>query len=268
MAKTRIDSVSGGSGNGADLLVPDRFQDPVTAYGYQRIVFEQVASGARPRTISVTASARHVGVTRKDTLRSGFDEAVRASNEEGYPVMVRGSGGGATAADEGTFGFSIVRPAGDGEIRRDIRGRYDEAADLVLGAFSRLGVESEVGEVRDEFCPGDHSVRVGGWEKGMKIVGIAQRITRRATSVGGIVLVHGEEELAKVLEKVYRAMKLPFRTGSVGSLHRAGVHVGVEEVVEAFAAEAMVRYGAKRTLVDAETLETARQTGEQHLISR
>ncbi len=268
MAKTRIDTVSGESGNGAELLVPGRFGDPVTAYGYQRIVFEQVASGIRPMTVSITASARHVGVTRRDTLRSGFGEAVRASNEEGYPVMVRGSGGGATAADEGTFGFSIVRPGGEGEIRRDIRDRYDEAAGLVLGAFSRLGVESEVGEVRDEFCPGDHSIRVGGWESGMKIVGIAQRITRRATSVGGIVLVHGEEELAKVLEKVYRAMDLPFRTGSVGSLRRAGINIGVEEVVEAFAAEAEARYGATRTAVGEETLKTARQTGEQHLISR
>lgn len=250
------------SGNGVELLVPGRFEDPVTAYGYQRMVFEQVASGARPTTISVTSSARHVGVTRRDTFRPGFDAAVRASNEDGYPVMVRGSGGGATAADEGTFGFSIVRPAGNGEIRRDIRDRYDEAADLVLGAFSRLGIESEVGEVRDEFCPGDHSVRVGGWEEGMKVVGMAQRITRRATSVGGIVLVHGEEELAKV----YRAMDLPFRTGSVGSLRRAGVDVGVEEAIEAFAAEAMVRYGAGRTDVDEGTLEAAREAGTQYLI--
>ncbi|CAN5573036.1 biotin/lipoate A/B protein ligase family protein [soil metagenome] len=255
------------SGVGAELLVPARFEDPVTAYGYQRMVFEQVASGARPTTISVTASARHVGVTRRDTHRPGFDEAVRVSNEEGYPVMVRGSGGGATAADKGTFGFSIVRPAGDGGIRQDIRDRYDEAAALVLGAFSRLGIEAEVGEVREEFCPGDHSVRVGGWGQGMKVVGIAQRITRRATSVGGIVLVHGEEELAKVLEKVYRAMELPFRTGSVGSLHRAGLEAGVEEVIEAFAEEAEARYGAKRVTVDSETLEAARRTGGQHLIS-
>lgn len=256
------------SGFEAELLVPDRFEDPVTAYGYQRMVFEQVASGARPTTISITASARHVGVTRRDTRRPGFDEAVRASNEEGYPVMVRGSGGGATAAAEGTFGFSIVRPAGEDEIHRSISDRYDEAAALVLGAFSRLGLEAEVGEVQSEFCPGDHSIRVGGWEEGMKLVGIAQRITRRATSVGGIVLVHGEEELAKVLEKVYRAMQLPFRSGSVGSLRQAGVDAGVEGVIEAFAEEAEGRYGAQRVGLDEGMLEAARRTGGQHRISR
>ncbi|MGF1473208.1 MAG: biotin/lipoate A/B protein ligase family protein [Rubrobacteraceae bacterium] len=262
------DRVSGDLDGPAELLVPRRFQDPVAAYGYQRTVFEQVASGARSLTISITPSTRHVGVTRRDTRRPGFEEAVRASNEAGYPVMVRGSGGGATAADEGTFGFSIVRPAGESEIRRGINDRYDEAAALVIGGLSRIGVEAEVGEVRAEFCPGDHSIRVGSWERGMKLVGIAQRLTRRATSVGGIVLVHGEEGLASILERIYGAMELPFRAGSVGSLRKAGVEAGVDEVIEAFAAEAETRYGARRTAVDEATLAAARRTGSQHLISR
>src|ERR671916_299377 len=204
-----------------DLLLPGRFANPGTAYAYGRTMFEEVAAGLRPATVSITPSARHVGVTRRDTHRTGFGEAVRGAYEEGYPVLVRGAGGGAIAAHQGTFGFSIVRPGED--ARRGIMERYDEAAALVLGAFSRLGIEeAEVGEVRDEFCPGDHSIRVGDFERGMKVVGIAQRVTRRATSVGGIVLVDGEEELAQVLERVYGVMRLPFRRESVGSLHAAG----------------------------------------------
>jgi len=166
------------------LLLPGRFEDSATAYGYVRTIFDQVAGGSRPATVSITPSTRHVGVTRRDTFRPGFRDAVRAAGEMGYPVLVRSSGGGATAADRGTFGFSIIRPADEKESGRGIRERYDEAAALVLGAFSRLGVMAEVGEVRDEFCPGDHSIRVGDGEGGMKIVGIAQRITRQATSVG------------------------------------------------------------------------------------
>src|SRR5215207_1699377 len=167
-----------------ELLLPGRFDDSATAYGYVRTIFDQVAGGSRPATVSITPSTRHVGVTRRDTFRPGFRDAVRAAGEMGYPVLVRSSGGGATAADRGTFGFSIIRPADEKESGRGIRERYDEAAALVLGAFSRLGVMAEVGEVRDEFCPGDHSIRVGDGEGGTKIVGIAQRITRQATSVG------------------------------------------------------------------------------------
>lgn len=236
-------------------------------YAYGRAVFEAVASGERPPTASIAPSARHVGVTRRDTHRPGFDEAVRAANEEGYPVLVRGAGGGATAAGPGTLGFSLIRPARPEERWKGTGERYDEAAALVLGAFSRLGFrEAEVGEVRDEFCPGDHSIRVGGFADGMKLCGIAQRVTRRATSVGGIVLVHGEEDLARVLGPVYGAMSLPFRAGSVGSLRRAGCEVEVEDVVLALAREAEARYGANPVPLDEGMLELARAGREEFLV--
>lgn len=248
-----------------DLLLPGRFADPVTASGYFRAVFDQVATGKRPATVSITPSTCHVGVTRRDTLRPGFRNAVQAANEEGYPVLVRSSGGGATAADTGTFGFSIIRPSGE-EIGRGIPERYDEAAALVLGAFSRVGLrDAEVGEVKDEFCPGDHSIRVGGWEDGMKLCGIAQRVTRRATSVGGIVLVEGEEELARILARFYGVLGLPFRSDSVGSARRAGNETPVEAFIEAFAAEAEDRYGARRVPLDDETVALAVRNGSAHL---
>ena len=248
-----------------ELLTPDRFHDPAIAYSYQRIIFEQVAAGERPPTVSITPSSRHVGVTRKDTLRQGFDRAVQEAGEEGYPVLVRSSGGGATAAGPGTFGFSVIRPSED--VRRGIKERYDEAASLVLGAFLRLGIDAaEVGEVRDEFCPGDHSIRVGSFESGMKLVGIAQRITRRATSVGGIVLVWGESELTRVLGRVYTALNLSFRPGSVGSLRRIGSKMGVEEVIGALAEEAKLRYGATPVLLDERTQDLARTSCAKYLV--
>lgn len=250
-----------------EIITPDRFESAATAYGYQRVVFEQVAAGVRPATVSITPSTRHVGVTRRDTLRPGFPELVRVSREENYPVLVRSAGGGATVAARGTFGFSVIRPCENGEARRDVRERYDEAAALVLGAFARLGLRgAAVGEVRDEFCPGDHSIRVGGWEDGTKIVGIAQRVTRRATSVGGIVLVEGEHELSRILARVYGALMLPFRPEGVGSLRRAGIGAGVIEAIQAFAEEAAARYGAVRVALDAETMRLAKEGGTAHLV--
>lgn len=249
-----------------DLLTPGRFDDPRIQYGYVGALFDQVASGERPATVSILPSSRHVGVTRRDTRRSGFERAVRVANDEGYPVFVRGSGGGATAADSGAFGFSIVRPAGE-DGSRSVGERYDEAASLVLGALGRLGLRAEVGEVRSEFCPGDHSIRLGGYENGMKLVGIAQRLTRRATSVGGLVLVSGEERLARVLDLVYSALDLPFRPESVGSLYRAGVTSDAQEAIAAFAEEARLRYGALSVPLDGPTLDLARSTGDRFLVS-
>ena len=246
--------------------MPDGFESATTAYGYTRTIFEEVASSRRPAVFSISPSVRHVGVTKKDTHRPGFGEAVRPANAEGYPVLVRGAGGGAIAAGAGTFGFSIIRPAGRENPRGGIGRRYDEAVSLALAALLRLGVRAEVGEVRDEFCPGDRSLRVGGFEGGMKLVGIAQRVTRWAASVGGIVLVSGEGELARVLELFYGAMGLPFRPGSVGSLRRAGSEATVREAMDAFAEEAIHRYGAEPTPLDGHTLKKARWLGSEALV--
>ena len=249
-----------------ELLMPDGFEDPAVGYGYGAAVFEQVASGERPAVFSISPSTRHVGVTRRDTHRPGFDEAVQAANQEGYPVLVRGAGGGAIVGGPGTFGFSIIRPPREGEdLRLGIRERYDEAASIALAAFARLGVRAEVGEVSEEFCPGDQSVRVGDFDNGMKLSGIAGRVTRRAASVGGIVLVSGEEELARILGLVYGAMGLPFRPASVGSLQRAGSAATLEEAMEAFAVEAEERYGAKRVPLDERTRKIACERGEEYL---
>jgi octanoyl-[GcvH]:protein N-octanoyltransferase len=148
-----------------DLLLPGRFEGPGTAYAYGRTLFEEVAAGLRPATVSITPSACHVGVTRRDTHREGFGEAVRGAQEEGYRVLVRSAGGGAIAAHHGTFGFSIVRPAED--ARRGIKERYDEAAALVLGAFS--------GALRRGRRPGARSLlaprrRGGGGRRGPRRV--------------------------------------------------------------------------------------------------
>ena len=251
-----------------EILMPEGFEDPAIGYGYTSVVFEQVASGERSGVFSISPSTRHVGMTRRDTHRPGFEEAVRAAKREGYPVLVRGAGGGAIAGGPGTFGFSIIRPPREGEdLRLGIRERYDEAASIALAAFARLGVRAEVGEVSEEFCPGDQSVRVGGFENGMKLSGIAGRVTRRAASVGGIVLVSGEEELARILGLVYGAMDLPFRPASVGSLRRAGSTAGLREAMEAFAAEAKERYGATRISLDEQTRRIAHRTGRDALVA-
>lgn len=239
-----------------ELIVNQRPADLLEGFAVVRTLHDQVAAGERPDTMVITPSVRHVAFTRRDTRRRGYDEAVGIARGQGWPAVVRGAGGGTIAAHDGTFGFSVVRGAHD--VAGDASARYDDAADLVLGAFGRLGVAAEAGEVAAEFCPGDHSIRVGGHAQGMKLVGIAQRVARTSTSVGGIVLVHGEAELAAILGPVYTAMGLPLRPGAVGSLRRAGSGATVAETVTALAEQAGRRYAAIPVPLDPATLALAR----------
>src|ERR687884_347162 len=96
-----------------ELVMPDEFESATTAYGYTRTIFEEVASGRRPAVFSISPSVRHVGVTKKDTHRPGFGEAVRLAHGEGYPVALRGAGGGAIAAGGGDLRL-LHHPPGRG----------------------------------------------------------------------------------------------------------------------------------------------------------
>jgi lipoate-protein ligase A len=167
----------------------------------------------------------------------------------GYPVVVRNSGGGAVAANEGALSFSLTAQVE--EMRSGLYERYDALAALIVLALARLGVGAEPGEVAGEFCPGAYSVRTGGPE-GTKVAGLAQRVTRRAARVEALVIVERTAELRRVLAAFYGALGLPFRPESVGDLP-----AGVGEVIGALSAAVAERYGGEEGRVDEELLAKA-----------
>src|SRR5215212_10765513 len=160
-----------------EVLVAQGLARPEDGFGLQQAVLEEVAAKARGPTALLWTSSRYVGATHPETRLSDFDEAARLAEEAGFPVLIRNSGGGAVAANEGSISLSLTLPVED--LRHGLYERYTEGADLVAAALRRVGVEAEAGEVEGEFCPGAYSVRSGG-PRGVKHAGLAQRVTRRA----------------------------------------------------------------------------------------
>jgi lipoate-protein ligase A len=232
-------------------LVAQGLEEPELGFGLQQAVLEEVVSRSRGPTALLWTSAPYVAATRPETRLPGFGEAVRLAEGMGYPVLVRNSGGGAVAANEGALSFSLTAPVE--EMRSGLYERYDVLAGLIVSSLERLGVRAEPGEVTGEFCPGAYSVRTGGPE-GTKVAGLAQRVTRRAARVEALVLVERTAELRPVLSAFYGALGLPFRPESVGDLP-----VGVDEVIQALSAVVAERYGAEEGRVDGDLLAAARE---------
>jgi len=230
-------------------LNPEHQQDPEGGFGLQQAVLEEVASSERGPTALIWTSSRYVGVTRPEMRLAGFDKAVEAAMASGFPVLVRNSGGGAVAANEGSISFSLTFPVED--LRHGLYERYVEGVDLVAAAIRRIGVMAEGGEVEGEFCPGAHSVRSGG-SRGIKHAGLAQRVTRRAARVEALILVSNTAELVGVLERFYAALGLPFRRESIGDLP-----TDVPWMIEALAAEVRERYGGEEVAVGENLLAKA-----------
>ena len=216
---------------------------------------EEVGAGERGSTALVWTSTPYIGATRRETRLPGFGRAVAAAEEERFPVLVRNSGGGAVAANEGSISFSLTHPVW--EMGQGLYERYEEGVDLVSSALRRVGVDAEGGEVEGEFCPGAYSVRSGGG-RGIKHAGLAQRVRRRAARLEALILASNTQGLVRVLERFHGALGLSFRTGSIGDTGAT-----VTQVVDALSEEVRTRYGAKEGRIGTNTWERARsQKGE------
>lgn len=233
------------------ILIVQDLTYPEDGFGLQQAVLEEVAAGARTPTALLWTSSRYVGATHPETRLSGFDTAARLAWEAGFPVLIRNSGGGAVAANEGSISFSLTFPVED--LRHGLYERYTEGADLIVAAMSKLYVSAEAGEVEGEFCPGAYSVRSGGY-LGTKIAGLAQRVTRRAARMEALILVTKTGELKRVLRCFYSALGLPFRPESLADLPGTDV----PQVIEALSMTVRERYGAREVKPSEDTLLRAR----------
>ena len=234
-----------------EILIPPPLKDPETGFGLQQTILDEVASGTRGPTCLMWSSTPYVAATRLETRLPGFAAATRTAESSGFPVLVRNSGGGAVAANEGSVSFSLTLPVED--LRHGLYERYATGVDLISVALGRLGVAAEGGTVAGEFCPGDYSVRSGGLN-GVKHAGLAQRVTRRAARLEALILVERTSELLEVLTLFHAALGLPFRAGSVADLPAT-----VDEAVAALSAGVTDRYGATAGHISADTLERARE---------
>ncbi|CAN5722650.1 hypothetical protein BH24ACT22_BH24ACT22_05020 [soil metagenome] len=232
-----------------EILAAGYLDNPEDGFGLQQVLMQDMASVLRGPTALTWSSSRYIAPTRRETRLPGFGRASRIAEDLGYPVLVRNSGGGIVAANEGSISFSLTFPVQD--LRHGLYERYSDGLALISSALRNLGVPAEAGEVAGEFCPGAYSVRSGG-KRGVKHAGLAQRVKRLSARLEALILVSDTEGLIPVLESLHGSLDLPFRRDSV-----ADMNASVPQVIEALTQEVRTRYNSVNTSVDRETLERA-----------
>jgi lipoate-protein ligase A len=143
-------------------------------------------------------------VTRTEARLSRFAQAAEALRARGWPVLVRGSGGGACPLGAGTVQCALVRvlPSGTSSIEH----MYGAMAAWIRRPLARLGIATSVGSVPGAFCPGNHEIVAGR----KKIAGIAQHWrtgsagSHLAIATASINVEHDPESLAAVVNQFYR----------------------------------------------------------------
>lgn len=153
-----------------------------------------------------------VAFSRRESLMPSFAAAEMAARDHGFASVIRLAGGRAVAYDKTCLVIDLITPT-DRRIANDLV--FDVAAECVRMVLMDLGVDARVGPVPREYCAGAHSVNARGV---VKLVGIAQRVTRGARLVAASIALGPGLELSAVLSDVYAAMSLDWDPSTFGTL--------------------------------------------------
>ncbi len=144
------------------------FEDFTTA-GLGLLRQEQLAgeiSGSHPRLL-LWRAPRALVVGRSDTRLPDFADAVDRLAAEGWPVVVRRSGGSACPVSEGTLQIALARTVFAGMTIDDA---YMELANMILTALESYGLRAAIQSTTSGFCPGRYDISVNG----QKLAGLSQ----------------------------------------------------------------------------------------------
>jgi lipoate-protein ligase A len=195
---------------------PSDAETPADEHASVRHAFKTTREDGE-RRVRVWRPSPQVAFGRRDTVSSSYDKARGVASDAGYATTVRNVGGRAVVHAGETVAFAVAAPVEDPRV--GLRDRYEDAVCATREALESAGVETWCGEPEPSFCPGEASLRTDGG----KVAGIAQRVTREAALVSGVVTVGNVGETARLLSSVYGALGVPFDPSTVAGVGERGV---------------------------------------------
>ena len=180
-----------------------------------------------PARIRAYRPAPTVAFSRRESLMPEFTAAAAAARDLGFDPVIRLAGGRAVAYDETCLIVDLIAPV---ELYNNHIAAFDTSAGCVRDVLRDLGVDARVGPVVGEYCAGDHSVNARG---AVKVVGIAQRVSRRVRLITACIVLDAPERLRPVVTAVYAAMTLDWVPATLGSVRDEGVPGTPDEIAHA-----------------------------------
>lgn len=194
-----------------------------------RAILQQVSDGDLPETLQIGTPHRVVAFGKHDSVTTGFDDAVNIAVDMGFDPTIRTAGGRAVVFHNHVIRFAWTVPAPDPV--REMQSRFSFIADTLIRTLASFGVESVVGELPGEYCPGRYSVLIPGEGK---VMGTGQRLSRHAAQVGGMIVVSDTDSINKVLVPVYRALSIDMDPAATGAVSHV-VDIDAPTIALAFA---------------------------------
>lgn len=212
------------------LLTRSLREDPALDMALSIAALRAVAAGEHQPVVRVYRPAPTVAFARRDRFEAGFGRACGVARAAGSTPLLRSAGGRAAAYDEQSLIVDRIVAAPD--ITDGVRARFDDIAATAAGTLLTLGLDARVGELPGEYCPGSHSINLGGV---LKVAGVAQRVVRGAALVSLVVVVGSGPQVRELIAGVYGALRLPHDPRVTGAIQDVAPRVSIETVATALA---------------------------------
>ena len=156
----------------------------------------------------------------------GFEAACQASAENGWPVLLRETGGEPVPQSAATVNIALVYapPRSEGDHGR-IETAYRRLCDPICTLLTELGGNASLGEVEGAFCDGRFNVNLDG----RKMVGTAQRWRQSKGGQRPVGLVHGALLLDDERESMVQAVNRFNEVCGLDQRVRAQSHIALHE---------------------------------------
>jgi lipoate-protein ligase A len=234
---------------------------PALEVALSHALVERVGEGTLAPVLRIYRPAPTLAFGRVDALRPGFPAAAAAARAHGFEPVVRAPGGHAVAYHHGCLVVDEILSHTDPIA--GLQERFRRSAETLAEALRELGVDSRVGRIAGEFCPGEHTVSARG---AVKLVGSAQRVIRHASLLAASIAVTDSAALRAVLDDVYDALELEWDPATAGGVADEAP-VGVDDVARAV----LDTYGRRVDLVpgavDAASLSRAEELEPRHAVA-
>lgn len=132
------------------------------------LMLEKVGSGEIGPSVIISNMPRCLVATLRESRMPGFEAARKTLAAQGWPVVVRCSGGTCVPQGAGVLNLAILHPKVKGWLLED---GYRLLCDLLLELLAAYGLDATTGEVPGSFCDGRYNLQVAG----KKLAGTAQR---------------------------------------------------------------------------------------------
>ena len=235
--------------------------DALTDLAMARALLNAVRDGDRGPTLRIYRPSPTVAFGARDRFLDGFRPAIEAARSHGFTPALRTLGGRAAAYPPGSIVIDHIEPTR--EFLTQTQDRFVRFGEMYAAALRGIGIDARMGEIPGEYCPGEHSVNVGGE---IKAIGTAQRVVGGAWLFSSSIIVEDPDPIRAVLTDVQAALGLVWEPRTGGAISELHPDVTADAVEEALLAAYAREYDLVPGTLTPTDAEAARGFVDAHLL--